>query len=113
MPGNIRWHLVPSKNSWLARWLKLAAMHGEAARSIVTSMSPWLVDVVMAGVPSRGSSGGGVPTSTATSPLASRHSHPAGAPALGLALGLALGPKAAGVVGSSSSPVRALTAQNT
>src|SRR5688572_22831758 len=64
MPGNIRWHLMPSKKFLLARWVKLAALHGDFARSIVTSTVPKFVVMLMTWVPERGSVPvGGRPTS--------------------------------------------------
>jgi hypothetical protein len=46
-----RWHLVLSKKPLLARWVKLPAVHGTAARSIFAVIGPRLVSIVMVWVP--------------------------------------------------------------
>src|SRR5687768_8248648 len=64
MPGNIRWHLVPSKNFLPARKLKLSAAHGDLVRSILTLTAPKLVLTVITLVPVLGGVVvGGTPTS--------------------------------------------------
>src|SRR5262245_8473452 len=62
-PLTMRWHLLPSKNFWPARWAKLAAVHGVLAVSMVISTGRLLMVTVITAVPERGSPEvGGVPT---------------------------------------------------
>src|SRR5881227_3580647 len=59
-----RWHGVLSKNFLLARYVKLAAVHGACAVSTWTSTVPTFSVSVIVWLPLRGSpDAGGVPTS--------------------------------------------------
>src|SRR3954468_8416674 len=58
-----RWHLLLSKKFLLARYSKLAAVHGTFDRSSGTLMSPRLVEIVMTRLPTFGTLVGGMPTS--------------------------------------------------
>jgi hypothetical protein len=49
-----RWHVVLSKNFWLARYVKLAAEHGAFVTSSLIVIVPWLVAIVMSRVPESG-----------------------------------------------------------
>src|SRR5262245_12055871 len=58
----IRWHVVLSKNFWLARYVKLAAEHGASVTSSVIVIVPCVVSNVIARVPDAGRFlDGGVP----------------------------------------------------
>src|SRR6266545_4511150 len=73
-----RWHALPSKNWWPARWVKLAAVHGVLARSIAISMTPRFVVMVIVAMPDLGTAEvGSTPTATpaanSTAPRGGRH----------------------------------------
>src|SRR3990170_918331 len=64
MPGNMRWHLVPSKNFLLARNEKLSAEQGDFDRSMLMLILPKLVSTVIVLLPVLGGVVvGGTPTS--------------------------------------------------